>query len=240
MICKSNLAIKEFDFKQGEVLLLNKSFDWTSFDLVNKIRKLIMHAIGQKLKVGHAGTLDPLASGVMIVCTGNKTKQISTFQDDNKEYIATLNLGATTPTFDLESQTDYTYPFEHITESLLREVLATFKGKQLQQPPLHSAKWVNGRRAYELARAGSDHGIEGREIEIFNIELIFYQLPIIKIKVLCSKGTYIRSLARDIGIALKSGSHLIGLIRTKSGVYCLEDAISIEEFQDRLIQIYAR
>ncbi len=221
------------DFIEGEVLYFNKPKQWTSFDLVNKTRYTLRHAFGfRKLKVGHAGTLDPLATGVMIVCTGKATKRIDMFLHQDKEYVATIKLGATTPSFDAETEEDATYPIEHITKDLVKQTLAQFCGEIQQIPPIYSAIRVNGQRAYELARKSKDVEIQPRMVRIDKIELLQYNLPTIQIKVSCSKGTYIRSLARDLGKTLQSGAYLTDLERTKVGDVSLQDCLTIEQFQD--------
>ena len=225
------------NFKEGEVLYFDKPLKWTSFAVVNKIRYHICRKLGvKKIKVGHAGTLDPLATGVMIICTGKATKRIEEFQYHTKEYIATLQLGATTPSFDLEKEIDATYPTEHITRELVEEALQRFIGRIEQIPPVFSACMVNGKRAYDLARKGEEVELKPKLLVIDEIELLECNLPEIKIRVVCSKGTYIRALARDIGEALNSGAHLIGLIRTRVGDVRLEDCLSVESFPEWLDQ----
>lgn len=220
------------NFKEGEVLYFDKPLKWTSFALVNKIRYHISRKLNvKKIKVGHAGTLDPLATGVMIVCTGKATKRIEEFQYHTKEYIATLQLGATTPSFDLEKEIDATYPTEHITRELVESTLKTFLGTIEQIPPAFSACKVDGKRAYELARNGDEVSLKPKTLVIEEIELLECNLPVIKIRVVCSKGTYIRALARDIGEALHSGAHLIGLVRTRVGEVSLEDCMKVEDFE---------
>lgn len=220
------------DFIAGEVLLFNKPLHWSSFDLVNKARINIRHRLGvKKIKIGHAGTLDPLATGVLIVCTGKKTKEIDNFQYQTKEYVAELALGATTPSFDLETEVDATYPTEHITRELVEETLKKFLGEIQQVPPAFSAVKINGKRAYEYARKGEEVEIKPKTLVIDEIELMEYSQTAIKIRVVCSKGTYIRGLARDIGEALNSGAHLTSLCRTRIGDAKLEDCISLEQFQ---------
>ena len=222
-------------FEEGKVLLFDKPVYWTSFDLVNKVKIMIGSTFGiKKLKVGHAGTLDPLASGLMIICTGKSTKKIDGFRDLDKEYIATFHLGETTPSFDLETETDNQYPTSHITEQLVREALATFVGEQKQLPPMYSAKLIKGKRAYEFARKGIHKELEPVTVYFREIELISYALPDVKIRILCSKGTYIRSFARDLGLALKSGSYLSSLERTAIGDYRIADAYSIEKFKEHI------
>ncbi|NCC98132.1 MAG: tRNA pseudouridine(55) synthase TruB [Bacteroidia bacterium] len=220
------------DFKEGEILCFDKPLHWTSFLLVNRVRWAITNYLGvKKLKVGHAGTLDPLATGVMILCTGKATKRIDEFQYQTKEYEAVLKLGATTPSFDLEKEIDAIYPTEHITEELLRNVLAGFVGEIRQVPPAYSAVKINGKRAYEYARKGDDVEISAKPLLIDSIELLEFSMPIIKIRVVCSKGTYIRALARDIGVALQSGAHLVGLRRTRVGNITLEKCMSFDDFK---------
>jgi len=223
------------DFQGGEILYFNKPLHWTSFDLVNKIRYKISRFLKQKkIKVGHAGTLDPLATGVMIICTGKATKRIEEFQYQTKEYVATLKLGETTPSFDLETETDGSYPVEHITRELVDVILKQFIGSIEQIPPVYSACKVNGDRAYEYARKGIEVELKPKLLVIDEIELLSYNMPEITIRVVCSKGTYIRALARDIGQALNSGAHLIGLCRTRIGDICLKDCMEVEEV-DRML-----
>ena len=193
-------------FEEGQILLFDKPLYWTSFDLVNKVKKMICGTLGiKKLKVGHAGTLDPLASGLMIICTGRATKKIDQFRDLDKEYVATINIGETTPSFDLETQVDKTYPTDHITEESVRLVLYKFIGEQLQEPPLFSAKYVNGKRAYELARQGVEKTLDSVKVHFREVELVEFNMPKLKVRVVCSKGTYLRSFARDLGTKLGSG-----------------------------------
>ena len=218
------------DFIAGEVLYFNKPLSWTSFDLVNKFRyKLSRKLKVKKIKVGHAGTLDPLATGVMIVCTGKATKRIDEFQYQTKEYVATLKLGETTPSFDLEKEIDAVYPTEHITQEMVGDVLNSFVGTIQQIPPVFSACKVDGKRAYELARKGEEVELKSKTLVIDEMELLECSLPVIKIRVVCSKGTYIRALARDIGVALNSGAHLIGLERTRIGDITLDKCMNPEE-----------
>ena len=227
------------DFISGEVLYINKPLNWTSFTLVRKLRNKLCRKLGiKKLKVGHAGTLDPLATGVMIICTGKKTKLIETFQYQTKEYIATVKLGETTPSFDLETEIDGTFPTDHITRVLVEEKLKQFTGRIEQVPPAYSACKVEGKRAYELAREGQEVELKPKILVIDEIELMECDLPIVKIRVVCSKGTYIRALARDIGLTLDSGAHLIGLERTRIGDVTLDQCINgaqVEEFVDALV-----
>lgn len=229
------------DFKAGEVLYFDKPLGWTSFDVVNRVRwKLCREVLKEKkLKVGHAGTLDPLATGVMIVCTGKKTKEIDYYQYQTKEYIAEICLGATTPSFDLEHPIDAEYPTEHITEELIRKVLPTFLGEIWQTPPAYSAIKVDGKRAYDYARKGEDVEIKPKLLVIDEIELLSFADRVMKIRVVCSKGTYIRALARDIGKALQSGAHLISLRRTRVGNVRVEDCMNMEQFEELLSEIKA-
>ncbi len=227
--------IEGFDFKEGEVLLFDKPLEWTSFDLVNKVRRLICNAMHiKKLKVGHAGTLDPLASGLMIICTGKATKTIDSYQAEEKEYIATMQLGATTPSFDLETEIDNHYPTEHINIELINTVIQDFIGELDQVPPSFSAVKVNGKRAYEFAREGKDPNLKPKKLVIKEIEVLSFEDLKLELRILCSKGTYIRGLARDIGFALNSGAHLTALIRTKIGLFSLNNTISIESFEEKL------
>ena len=223
------------DFVAGEVIAINKPYTWTSFQVVSKIRYLLSRKYGiKRFKVGHAGTLDPLASGVLLLCTGKATKRIEELQSHTKEYIAEITLGATTPSFDLEHPIDATYPYEHITREMVEETLKQFIGNIAPRPPLFSACKVDGKRAYDLARKGSDMQLMPKQIRIDEIELLEYDLPRIRIRVVCGKGTYIRSLARDIGEALQSGGHLTDLIRTRIGEYKINECITTEAFQEWL------
>lgn len=220
------------NFKEGEILYFNKPLTWTSFSLVAKVRYHISRKLNvKKIKVGHAGTLDPLATGVMIICTGKATKRIEEFQYQTKEYIATIRLGATTPSYDLEKEIDATYPTDHIGREMVEETLKTFLGSIQQIPPVFSACKVEGKRAYSLARAGKEVELKPKTLVIDEIELLECELPVIKIRVVCSKGTYIRALARDIGEALNSGAHLTGLIRTRVGEVTLDHCMEVEDFE---------
>jgi len=226
------------DFVEGEILYVNKPLRWTSFDVVGKIRWHLCRHLGvKKLKVGHTGTLDPLATGVVVVCTGKKTKMIEQLQDHVKEYVATLQLGATTPSYDLEKPIDMTYPTEHITRELIDEVLPRFKGEIWQTPPTFSAVKIDGKRAYEYARKGQEVEIKPKLLVIDELEILSFRPETMEltIRVVCSKGTYIRALARDIGEALGSGAHLTALCRTRVGDVRLEDCITIEQFIANLI-----
>ena len=210
-------------------MAVKKSAGMTSHDVVNKIRRLY-----NTKRVGHAGTLDPLATGVLLLCTGKATKRIEELQTQTKEYEAEIMLGATTPSFDMEHPVNATYPYEHITQEMTEEVLKQFTGNIAQRPPLFSACKVDGKRAYDLARGGSDMELAPKQIRIDEIELLSFELPKIRIRVVCGKGTYIRSLARDIGEALGSGAYLTALARTRIGEYKLEECINIESFPEWL------
>ncbi|MDR0758460.1 MAG: tRNA pseudouridine(55) synthase TruB [Tannerella sp.] len=226
------------DFIGGEILYFNKPINWTSFDLVNAFRyKLSRKLKVKKIKVGHAGTLDPRATGVMIVCTGRATKRMEEFQHQTKEYVATLKLGETTPSFDLEKEVDRTYPTAHITCDKVRETLASFVGEIRQVPPVYSACKIDGKRAYELARKGEDAPLKAKMLVIDEMELLTCDLPVIKIRVVCSKGTYIRALARDIGFALSSGAHLTALERTRIGDVTIDMCMSPDRIDDFLERI---
>lgn len=223
------------NFLAGEILYFNKPLTWTSFDLVNKFRyKLTRKLKVKKIKVGHAGTLDPLATGVLIVCTGKATKRIEEFQYQTKEYVATLKLGETTPSFDLETPIDAVYPTSHITPELVNQVLPTFVGTIQQVPPVFSACKVDGKRAYESARKGEQVELKSKTLVIDELEVLECALPVLKIRVVCSKGTYIRALARDIGTALGSGAHLIALQRTRVGDITLDKCMLPEEIDSFL------
>lgn len=229
------------DFVEGEIIYIDKPLHWTSFRVVKVIRAMLCRRLKMKrLKVGHAGTLDPLATGVMTICTGKKTKLIEELQAQTKEYIANIRLGATTPSFDLETEIDIEYPTAHITKERVEACLQQFVGTIEQVPPVFSAVKVNGKRAYELARKNEDVELKAKVLVIDDIELISYDLPNITIRVVCSKGTYIRALARDIGKALDSGGHLTGLIRTRVGDITLEKCLKMDEleafFDSKIIQ----
>lgn len=229
------MAMRQLDFIEGEILCIDKPLGWTSFDAVKRLRGKITRRIKvKKIKVGHAGTLDPLATGVMIITTGRATKRIETLQAGVKEYIATVEVGATTPSFDLETEIDATYDASHVTESLVREVLPRFTGTIEQVPPAFSAIKIDGKRAYDIARKGKTPELKPKILVIDEIELQEFE-PLengrkrLKIRVVCSKGTYIRALARDIGAALGSGAHLTALRRTRVGDVTLDDCLSIDE-----------
>ncbi len=225
----------KFDFLEGEVLLFDKPAGWTSFDLVKKVRGIIRRHLGiKKIKVGHAGTLDPLATGLMILCTGKATKRISSFQNMDKSYLAEMEFGKTTPSLDTETEVDREYPYEHITREKLQEVLRQFTGTLEQYPPAYSAKNVGGERAYKLARKGEPVVLKSQVITITKLELISYNLPSCSLEIDCSKGTYVRALIRDIGKALGSGAVMTALTRTRIGSYNLSEALSIKRFENLL------
>ncbi len=220
------------DFEEGEVLLLQKPLYWTSFDLVKKVRYAIRHHCGlKKLKVGHAGTLDPLATGLMIVCTGRATKKIEEFGRMDKEYTALIRFGQTTPSYDLESEVDHEYPADHITPDMIADTLKEFLGEQDQEPPLFSAKYVDGKRAYELARKNIDRKLDKVRVTFHELRLLDYSGTEARISIVCSKGTYVRAFARDLGAALGSGAHLAGLVREAIGEFRNEKALTVEELQ---------
>ncbi|MBQ0007509.1 MAG: tRNA pseudouridine(55) synthase TruB [bacterium] len=220
------------NFEEGEILYFDKPYEWTSFDVVNRIRYAICrHLQRKKIKVGHAGTLDPLATGVMIICTGRATKRIEELQYGVKEYVATIQLGATTPSFDLEHPVDATYPTNHITESLILDTLTRFKGEIWQVPPVYSAVKIDGKRAFDYARKGKDVELNPKLLVIEEIELTAFD-PLtmqMTIRVVCSKGTYIRALARDIGKALNSGTYLTALRRTRVGDVTIDRCLTIDQ-----------
>ena len=223
------------DFKNGQVLLIDKPLEWTSFQVVNKLRWHIKkHFNLKKIKVGHAGTLDPLATGLLIICTGKKTKSIELYQGQVKEYTGTFTIGSTTPSYDLETEINQTFPIDHITPQLIQETTTKFIGKIQQKPPIFSAIKKDGKRLYELARAGKTTEIKSREIEIKEFEITEIKLPKIAFRIVCSKGTYIRSIANDFGLALNSGAHLSDLRRTKIANFSIKNAQSIDEFIDTL------
>lgn len=221
----------EEDFKNGQVLLIDKPLTWSSFQAVNKLRWHIKQRFKiKKIKVGHAGTLDPLATGLLIICTGKQTKEIHTYQGQIKEYIGVFTLGATTPSYDLETEIDQIFSTEHITEELLKETTKQFVGDIQQKPPIFSAIKKDGKRLYELARKGETTEIKARTVTVSHFEITKIDLPNMEVKIVCSKGTYIRSLAYDFGKALNSGAHLSALRRTKIGNFSVENASSIEDF----------
>jgi len=226
------------DFLTGAIIPVNKPYEWTSFDVVKKVKNQISKLLRQQLnirpksfKVGHAGTLDPLAEGLVLVCTGKATKKINDLMMDEKEYVATIELGKTTPSYDLETDYDETFPTDHITETLVKTTLQKFMGEQDQVPPIFSAKNINGKRAYDYARKGEEIELKANKVTISELELIDFNNTNITLRIVCSKGTYIRSLAHDIGKSLESGAHLVKLIRTRIGKYSLDSSITIEELE---------
>jgi len=226
------------DFISGEILCIDKPLGWTSFDVVNRIRWVLTRRLQlRKFKVGHAGTLDPMATGVLLVCTGRATKRIDELQAGRKEYVATLRLGATTPSFDLEKQIDALYPYAHITKDMVLSVLKSFTGTIMQVPPVFSAVKVDGTRAYHLARNGEEPELKAKPLQIDAMELLRFDLPVIQIRVVCSKGTYIRAIARDIGQALGSGAHLTALRRTRVGDYGMDRAMGIDRAMELLREV---
>lgn len=227
-------SLREVDFPEGYVAVIDKPYEWTSADVVRKIKFQLRKCGHPKIKIGHAGTLDPLATGILLVCIGRATKQVEKLQAEQKEYVAELQLGATTPSGDMEHEVDQTYPTEHITRERVEEALKALCGEREQLPPLYSAKKVQGVRAYEFARAGEDVELKKALINIYDMELLEYDLPRIKIRVECSKGTYIRSLAFEIGEKLESGAYLSSLRRTRSGGYCVEKSHTLDDFMEKL------
>jgi tRNA pseudouridine55 synthase len=223
------------DFKNGQILLIDKPLNWTSFQVVNKLRWAIRKKFGlKKIKVGHAGTLDPLATGLLVICTGKMTKRISEFQAQSKEYKGTLRIGATTPSYDLETEIDQTWPSDHITEEMIHKAAEHFTGTIQQSPPLYSAVKQGGERLYLKARRGEQVEIKRREVKIHSFEITGIEMPDIDFRISCSKGTYIRSIAHDFGRHLSSGAHLTTLCRTRSGEFDLKGAETIEAFLKRI------
>ena len=221
------------DYPGGVVLPIDKPYRWTSADVVRKVKFIAQkHFHKRNIKVGHAGTLDPLATGVLLVCLGKATKQAEALQAEQKEYIASIELGATTPCFDLEKEVDCRYPYEHITREMVEGILPKFIGEQDQIPPVFSAKLIDGTRAYEMARAGEEVVMKPARITIYDLEIMEFELPKLVLRVKCSKGTYIRSLARDVGQALQSGGHLTGLIRTQSGGFEVGKCLKMEDLEN--------
>lgn len=225
------------DFAEGYIAVIDKPLEWTSTDVVRKIKFALNRSGYRKIKVGHAGTLDPLATGVLIVCIGKATKMVNALQAEEKEYAAELELGATTPSFDMEHPVDRRYPVDHITREMVGEALDRLTGERLQAPPIYSAKKVEGVRAYEFARAGEEVELRKALITVHEIELEEYDLPRMRIRVRCSKGTYIRSLAQEIGEELRSGAYLTSLRRTRSGGFTAENAWKLENFLEKLAEL---
>jgi tRNA pseudouridine55 synthase len=229
--------IKEIDFQAGTALLIDKPLLWTSFDAVNKIRSLLKYKLGiPKIKVGHAGTLDPMATGLLIICTGKFTPRINEFQDQEKEYTGVITLGATRPSYDMETEIDEIFPTEHIDNLLLEKVRLSFLGEQDQFPPIFSAIKVDGKPMYKAARKGKDIEIQARRITIFDFEITKVEMPNVHFRIVSSKGTYIRSIAYDFGKACASGGHLTVLRRTKNGRFDVKDAFTMESFTEAIIE----
>lgn len=228
---------QQIDFEEGYVAVIDKPLGWTSSDVVRRIKFRLRHKGFRKIKVGHAGTLDPLATGVLLVCIGKATKRVEAIQAEEKEYMADLMLGATTPSFDMEHPVDKTYPTEHITREMLERTLESLKGERLQSPPVYSAKKIEGVRAYELARAGEEVAMRKALINIYDLSLERFEMPEISIRVRCSKGTYIRSLAAEIGEGVNSGAYLTSLRRVRSGGFTVDEAMSVDEFCEKLDSI---
>ena len=224
------------DFTNGKVILIDKPLTWSSFQAVNKLKFVLKRKfnLSKRFKIGHAGTLDPLATGLLIICTGKFTKSINEIQAQEKEYTGTIKIGETTPSYDLETEVDKTFPTAHITETLLKDTLQQFTGEIMQKPPVFSAIKKDGKRLYEHARAGEEVEIEARKTTIYDFELTRIELPEVDFRVTCSKGTYIRSLAHDFGQALNSGGHLTALRRTKIGNYSVENAVSPLDFEKQI------
>ena len=238
LIDKNSLGSLQNDidiYPEGIVIPIDKPYGWTSADAVRKIKFSCQRYFHKKnIKVGHAGTLDPLATGILLICIGKATKQAEKLQSERKEYIAQIKFGATTPSYDLEKEIDFTFPYERIDTESISQVLPQFMGEIEQVPPIFSAKLINGTRAYEYARAGEEVQMRSSRITIYNLEIISFESPTLLIKIECSKGTYIRSFARDIGLALNSGAHLTNLIRTSSGEFRINRAVSIEELNAKI------
>ena len=234
---KEALDLRGINFEDGYIAVVDKPLRWTSTDVVRKIKFALRRLGYRKIKVGHAGTLDPLATGILLVCIGRATKLVDALQAEEKEYVADVMLGATTPSHDLEHEIDRTYPWEHITREAVAEALASLTGERLQTPPVHPAKKIDGMRAYELARAGEEVEMRKALVHIYEMQLEEYDLPRIRIRVRCSKGTYIRSLAHEIGQALESGAHLTSLCRTRSGGFRVENAHSLDDFLKKLQEL---
>lgn len=232
-----NQSLVGVDFKEGYIAIIDKPLEWTSTDVVRKIKYALQHRLGyKKIKIGHAGTLDPLATGVLIVCIGKATKMVNELQAEEKEYIAELELGATTPSFDMEHPIDCRYPTEHITREMIEQALRDLTGERLQAPPIYSAKKVEGVRAYEFARAGEEVELKKALINIYEMEILEFEMPRLKIRVRCSKGTYIRSLAQEIGQAVDSGAYLTSLRRTRSGGFTADNGWQLTDFMEKLAE----
>ena len=239
MIDNNNFPTSLDEFVEGEIILINKDLKWTSFDVVNKIRHLISHALGRKkIKVGHAGTLDPLASGLLIIATGKSTKKLHEFLKKDKTYIAEIKFGESTPSFDRETEVNKTCDYSHITEEKLQGIInEKFTGNIEQLPPMYSAVKINGKKAYEYARKGKEKEIKPRNVTIFRMEILAFNLPTVRLLIECSSGTYIRSLARDIGKELDTCAYLTGLERVKINGFGVEEALTIKEFEKRIKEL---
>lgn len=224
---------------EGEILLVNKPYRWTSFDVIGSLRGLIKHLIGKKIKIGHAGTLDPLATGLLIVCTGKATKRIEEFMIFDKEYTGTFVLGATTPSYDLEKEVNETFPTTHITNEMIHEAARGLSGDIMQIPPMFSAIKVDGKRAYESARKDKDLGLAARPVSVPEFEITRIEMPEVDFRIVCSKGTYIRAIARDFGQSMQSGAYMSALCRTRVGPYKLENAHEVEQLKEILRKEYA-
>lgn len=230
-----NQSLRGIDFREGYIAVIDKPLEWTSTDVVRKIKYVLINRLGyKKIKIGHAGTLDPLATGVLLICIGKATKMVNALQSEEKEYVAELELGATTPSHDMEHPIDKRYPTEHITREMIDEALLSLTGERLQAPPIYSAKKVEGVRAYEFARAGEEVELKKALINIYEIEVLDFAMPYLKLRVRCSKGTYIRSLAYEVGEALNSGAYLRSLRRTRSGGFTAENGYKLENFLEKL------
>ena len=228
-------SLRDIDFREGYIAVIDKPLEWTSTDVVRKIKYALQHKLGyKKIKIGHAGTLDPLATGVLLVCIGKATKMVNDLQAEEKEYIAELELGASTPSYDMEHPINERFPYEHITREMVEQAIASLTGERLQAPPIYSAKKVEGVRAYEFARAGEEVELKKALINIYEMEILDFSLPMLKIRVRCSKGTYIRSLAHEIGQALDSGAYLRSLCRTRSGGFTAENGWNLQNFMEKL------
>ena len=230
----NELTLQGIDFPEGYVAVIDKPYEWTSADVVRKIKFQLRKCGYPKIKIGHAGTLDPLATGILLVCIGRATKSVEALQSERKEYVAELMLGATTPSGDMEHEVDNTYPTEHITREMVEAALVSLSGEREQLPPLYSAKKVQGVRAYEFARAGEEIELKRAKINIYAMELLEWDMPRIKIRVECSKGTYIRSLAFEIGEALNRGAYLTSLRRTRSGNFSVDEEYTLDYFMEKL------
>lgn len=223
--------------ENGGVLFIDKPYNWTSFDVVAKIRSLFKKIFGQKIKVGHTGTLDPLATGLLILCLGKETKNISTYLNYDKQYITTFDISATTPSYDMETEVIKTFDYNHLSNEIFINAISSFVGEYNQIPPIYSAKKIKGKRAYELAHHGKNAKLAPQKVTIYSIELIHIQLPLITIKVHCSKGTYIRSLVHDIGLKTTGGAYITNLRRTAIGPYSIEQALTIDQVEEMLKKI---